>query len=100
MISPPILIGPNWLRYMGQAKPPHYEYQGAIKFAKATGRPIHRVVSQLLKLVDLASLGLAVKATPQGLLIITQAPAQAKADDTAPADAPAGTEPNEHPKSS
>lgn len=97
MVEPAILIGPNWLRYVGQAKPPHYEYQGAIKFAKATGRPVVRVAAQLLKTVDLASLGLVGKANPQGVILITQAPAQPKADAAA---LPDGNQANEHPKSS
>lgn len=95
MVKPPILIGPNWLRYVNQTKSPYFEYQGAIKFAKATGRPVGRVAAQLLKLVDLATLGLAGKATPQGVILITQA----KADEAPPADAPTDKA-NEHPKSS
>jgi hypothetical protein len=97
MCTPAVLIGPNWLRSIGSGDPPRFEYIGAIKFAKATGRPVHRVVSQLLKLVDLASLGLEAKGNTQGVITITTA----KADAAAPAaDAPAGTEPNEPPKSS
>jgi len=66
-VKPPILIGPKWLRHNPAGKP-EYQFIGAPKIAKATGKDLGRVIKMLLRSATFDDLGLKVKVTAEGFI--------------------------------
>lgn len=74
LIKPPVLFGPKWLQTGPAAG--QYQFMGAPRIAKATGRSVERVANSILRELTVGDLGLTAKITPSG--VITLSPAQAK----------------------
>jgi arginyl-tRNA synthetase len=71
-VKPPVLIGANWMKACPGGDPCDFQYLGAQKIAKATGRPIELVAGNLLKQVKPEELGLKAELTEDGLINFTR----------------------------
>jgi len=77
LVDPPVLTSPKWLRPGSQ--PGEYQFIGALKIGKATGRKAQRVASQIYRRLDLADLKLTVSVSSTGLITLTPNKGGAKA---------------------
>ena len=89
LVKPPVLFGPKWLQ-AGPGKG-QYQFAGAPRIAKATGRNVQRVTKAILRQLQVGDLGLTPKATPSGLITLSAAAPAPKpgAGRKSPADSPA-----------
>ena len=71
-VKPPVLIGANWMKACPGGKPCDFQYLGAQKVAKATGKPFELVAKNLLKQVKPEELDLKVELTEDELINFTR----------------------------